>query len=311
MKKIATLIAVLMVMLPVVTASARTPIADTQAPRHGKVKDFSNNFIINENILGHDKIKLDSLSDSSPYLDEKVIIGNDTVSIILPDKNYGRYDRGLFNFLIIPKGQWSFGVTASYGEFDTDDVEVLSILKNFDIKVKTYSLKPSISYFFRSNQSIGIKFNYTHSAIDLNNMTFDFDDDLNFSLHDVSYYYQSYSASINYRNYIGLGPEKRFAIFNEVDLGFGSGSSRFRRLYNDEPRDTRTNLTMASLNFSPGLCVFIMDYISFNVSFGVFGLNMTHEKQTTNGHPDGSRFSSGANFKFNIFNINFGMAVHI
>jgi hypothetical protein len=26
---------------------------------------------------------------------------------------------------------------------------------------------------------------------------------------------------------------------------------------------------------------------------------------------EGSRFSSGANFKFNIFNINFGMAVFI
>lgn len=292
-------------------SSGQTPASvDGNAFGH-RVKDFTNRFIINESFLGSEKIKLDSLSDSNPYLDERVVIGNDTVSIILPDKNYGRYDRGLFNFLIIPKGQWSFGLTASYGEFDTDDIQVLSILKNFDLKVKTYSLKPSISYFFRSNQSIGIKFNYTHSAVDLNNMTFDFDDDLNFSLRDVSYYYQSYSASINYRNYIGLGPEKRFAIFNEVDLGFGSGSSRFKRLYNSEPRDTRTNITTASLNFSPGLCIFIMDYISFNVSFGVFGLQMTHERQTTNGIDEGSRFSSGANFKFNIFNINFGMAVHI
>ena len=54
-----------------------------------------------------------------------------------------------------------------------------------------------------------------------------------------------------------------------------------------------------------------MDYVSFNVSFGVFGVKLHHEKQTTNGVEDGSRFSSGANFKFNIFNINFGMAVFI
>lgn len=292
-------------------ASAQSPVGDIMPSKGTAPKDFTSNFIINENILGSKKIKLDSLSDANPYLDQKVIVGGDTISMILPDRNYGRYDRGLFNFLIIPKGQWSFGLTASYGEFNTDDVEVLSILKNFDIKIKAYSLKPSISYFFRSNQSIGIKFDYTRSSVDLNNMTFDFDDDLNFSLRDVSYYSQSYTASINYRNYIGLGPEKRFAIFNEVDLGFGSGSSRFKRLYNNEPRDTRTNITRASLNFSPGLCVFIMDYISFNVSFGVFGIHMTNEKQTTDGVEEGSRFSSGANFKFNIFNINFGMAVHI
>lgn len=292
------------------SVNAQSQIGEA-VPAREPVADFSSNFIINENIFGRNKIKLDSMSGVNPYLDQKVIVQGDTVSIILPDKNYGRYDRGLYNFIIIPKGQWSFGLTASYGEFNTDDVEILSILNNFDIKVKAYSLKPSISYFFKSNQSIGIKFNYTRTSVDLQNMMFDFDDDLNFTLRDVSYYSQTYTASINYRNYIGLGPEKRFAIFNEVDLGFGSGSSRFKRLYNDEPRDTRTNITQASLNFSPGLCVFIMDYISFNVSFGVFGIHMTNEKQTTDGVPDGSRFSSGANFKFNIFNINFGMAVHI
>lgn len=275
------------------------------------VFETKSNFIISPDILGREKIKLDSLSDSNPYLNEKVIVDGDTVSIILPDNNYGRYDRGLFNFLIIPKGQWEFGLSASYGEFNTDDVQILSVLSNLDMKVKAYSIKPSISYFIRSNQSIGIKFNYTRSNLDINNMSFDFDDDLNFTLRDVSYYSQTYAASINYRNYIGLGPEKRFAIFNEIDLGFGSGSSRFKRLYNEEPRDTRTTITQASLNFSPGLCVFIMDYVSFNISFGVFGLNMRYESQVTNGEEEGSRFTSGANFRFNIFNINFGLAVHI
>lgn len=266
-------------------------------------------FIISENILGANKIKLDSVHN--PHLDERVIVDGDTISIILPQKNYGRYDRGLYNFLFIPKGQWSFGLTASYGEFNTDDVEILSILKDFDIKVKAYSLKPTISYFFRNNQSIGIKFDYTRSNVDLANMTFDFDDDMNFTLKDVSYYSQSYSASINYRNYIGLGAQKRFAIFNEIDLGFGSGSSRFKRIIGGEPRDTRTNITTASLNFSPGVCVYIMDNVSFNVSFGVFGLKMRNEKQITDGETEGSRFTSGANFRFNIFNINFGLAVNI
>lgn len=267
--------------------------------------------IIDEYILGRNKIVLDSASITDPHLDERVIVGNDTISVILPAKNYGRYDRGLFNWLIIPRGQWSLGLTASYGEYNTDDIEMLGILKDFDINVKIYSIRPSISYFFKSNQSIGLKFNFSRSFVDLNNMTFDFDDDLNFSLRDVSYYSQSYSTSINYRNYVGLGPEKRFAIFNEIDLEFGAGSTRFKRIFNDEPRDTRANTSKVALNFSPGVCVFIMDYVSFNVSFGVFGLHLTSEKQVTDGVEEGRRVSSGANFRFNIFNINFGMAVHI
>lgn len=258
-----------------------------------------------------EKIPLDSTVLNRPELNETVIVGEDTVSIVLPQKNYGRYDRGLLNYLFIPKGQWSFGLMASYGEFSTDDVQMLSILKNLDLNIKAYSIQPWITYFFSNNQSIGLKFVYTRRNLDLPNMAMDFDDDINFTLKDVSYYEQSYTSSVSYRNYIGLGRDRRFGVFNDIDLAFGSGSSRFKRYYDGQLRDTRTNSVTAALNFSPGICVFIMDYVSFNVSFGVFGVKLHHEKQTTNGVEDGSRFSSGANFKFNIFNINFGMAVFI
>ncbi len=243
--------------------------------------------------------------------DMRVIVGNDTVSMILKQRNFGRYDRGLYNFLFIPKGQWAFGLSASYGEFDAEDVQILSLMKDLNFKGKLYSLKPEVNYFIRNNQSIGFKFNYTRGEADLHGVSIDFDEDINFSLKDISYYSQSYGVACFYRNYIGLSTMKRFAIFNEVALNFASGSSRFIRSYNDEPRDTRTNTTSAALQFSPGVTMFIMDYVSFNISFGVFGVNITHEKQTTNGIEEGSRTTSGANFKFNLFNISFGIGVHI
>lgn len=94
-------------------------------------------------------------------------------------------------------------------------------------------------------------------------------------------------------------------------MSFASGSGQFKRNYDGQPRDTRTITTEARLNFSPGLCVFIHDNISFNVSFGVFGLYLKNEKQKTNNVEEGSRFTSGANFKFNLFNISLGLGVHI
>ncbi|MBD5225242.1 MAG: hypothetical protein HDS68_04655 [Bacteroidales bacterium] len=273
----------------------------------GKVLPFN----ILDKLAQSNKITLDSVAMQEVTDDERVIIKGDTVSVILPQKNYGRYDRGLFNYLFIPKGQWSFGMLASYGEFNSDDIQLLSMLKDFNIKVKAYSLQPSVAYFFDNNQSIGANFKYTRMYADLAGLTFDFSDDMNFSLANISYYSKSYSSAIAYRNYIGLGRDRRFGIFNEVELAFGAGSSRFMRYYNDELFDTRTSSVSAAMNFSPGICVFIMDYISFNVSFGVFGVNFHHEKQNTNGIDEGRRFSSGANFRFNIFNINFGMAVYI
>lgn len=242
---------------------------------------------------------------------EKVVVNGDTVSVILPERNFGRFDRGLFNYIFIPKGKWGFGITAAYGELQTEDISVLSVLKDFNFKGKIYSIKPYMQYFVRSNQAVGLKFDYSRGVADLASLAVDFDDDLNFSLRDVSYYQQSFAVSTFYRNYVGLDHNGRFGIFNEVDLAFGSGSSRFKRQYNGVPRDTRTVITKASLNFSPGLCVFIQDYLSFNVSFGVFGLKYQHEHQTTDGIDEGTRNTSGANFRFNIFNINFGLMVVI
>lgn len=242
---------------------------------------------------------------------EHVVVDGDTVPVILPEKNYGRFDRGLFNYIFIPKGKWGFGITASYGELQTEDVRVLSILKDVDFKGKMYSVKPYISYFVKSNQAVGLKFDYTRGIADLGRLAVDLDDDLNFTLRDVSYYQQSFSVAAFHRAYVGLDRSGRFGIFNEVDLSFGSGSSRFKRLYNNEPKDTRTVITQGAINFSPGVCVFLQDFMSFNVSFGVFGLKWRKEDQTTDGVDEGSRVTSGANFKFNIFNINFGLMVVI
>ncbi|MCM1336234.1 MAG: hypothetical protein NC187_04250 [Candidatus Amulumruptor caecigallinarius] len=247
----------------------------------------------------------------APELRERVIVRGDTVPLIMQERNFGRYDRGLFNYLFMPKGQWMAGLTASYADFDASDVQILDALKDFDFKGEIYSVKPYVAYVFSNNNTVGLRFTYTHANANLGNLSVDLGDDLSFDIHGVHYSSQSYGASVFYRHYIGLNRSKRFGIFNEIDLGFSSGASEFRRTISDVEHVTRGTTTSANLNFSPGVTVFVMDYISFNVSFGVFGLHMTHEKQVTDDVEDGSRFTSGANFRFNIFNINFGLGVHI
>lgn len=259
----------------------------------------------------YDRRPVERKKNVKPEQHQLVRVGNDTVSMVLPEKNYGRFDRGLFNYLYIPKGKWAFGLTASYGQLSTEDVQILSMLEDVNFKGHIYSIKPSVAYFFGNNHSIGLRLDYSRGMADLGSLALDIDDDMNFSLKDVSYYSQSYKVGSVYRAYVGLNDQKRFSVFNEVALEFGTSTSRFKRYYADELFDTRTTSTGVSLNFSPGLCVFIQDYVAFNVSFGVFGLKLNKEKQTTNGENDGSRLSSGANFKFNIFNINFGLMVVI
>ncbi|MDE6653871.1 MAG: hypothetical protein K2K37_05735, partial [Muribaculaceae bacterium] len=145
----------------------------------------------------------------------------------------------------------------------------------------------------------------------LGSLAMDIDDDMNFSIHDVSYHTRSSQWGFFYRNYVGLNRSKRFAVFNEVSVDYGTGTSNFNRYYGERLYNTRALSTMASLNFSPGVCVFLQDNVAFNVSFGVFGIKYNQDKQETNGVDEGKRISSGANFRFNIFNIDFGLMIVI
>lgn len=282
----------------VIIALAALIASPSAAAAESRIDSTSNPFIVK----GH---------PHHPELDELVIVGKDTTSLVIRDRNFGRYDRGLFNYLYIPRKQWVFGLTASYGDFNAKDVEILQAVDNFDFDGKQYAINPTIGYFFRDNQCIGLKFNYTRADAELGHLSVNLGEDLSFNIHDITYSSDKYSMGIFYRNYVGLNRSRRFAVFNEACLSFGSGSSRFKRPYDGKIRDTRTDLTEVALNFSPGVCVFIMDSFSFNVSFGVFGVHLTNEKQITDGVEEGSRFSSGANFRFNLFNINFGIGVHI
>lgn len=243
--------------------------------------------------------------------EEMVTFRGRTLPMILKDRNLGRFDRGLFNYLFIPKGIWQIGVTASYGEFSTNDLEILDLVSDIDFNGKIWSIRPYFSYFFKSNMSLGLRLGYTSGEARVGSFNVDIDEDLSFNLHDIMYRSNSYSAAITFSQYLGITRRGRFGFFNEVELAMAGGKSDFHRPFNGEMRRTHTDTYQASLNFSPGLCVYVLDQVSFNVSFGVFGLNLKHEKQKVNDEPLGERTTSGANFRFNIFNINFGIAVNI
>lgn len=257
---------------------------------------------------GHSKV-VDDLDRLDP--DELTVYKGDTVPMVLKSINLGRYDRGLSNFLYIPKSVWAIGMTASYGELGTEDLDVFGLLSDVNIGAHAFSIKPYIQYFIKNNLALGLKFGYYNAKGQVDSFNVDIMDDISFNLHDILYRSESYSAALTFAQYLGLTRRGRFGVFNEVELSFQTGNSEFRRPYNGEPTTTYTTSMEAQLNFSPGIQVFIMKNVAFHVSFGVFGFYFRNEKQKENDEPAGNSFSSGANFRFNIFNINFGIAVNL
>lgn len=259
-------------------------------------------------LRGHRKVVRD---DSYIDLDEKVTYKGDTLPMVLKDLKLGRYDRGLFNFLFVPKGMWTLGLTASYGKFSTSDLEMFDVISNVDISAHAFSIKPYFSYAFKNNITAGLRLEYTNVVGDIDNFGLDIDEDMSFSLHDIGYRSESYSAALLLTQYIGLTRRGRFGVFNEAQLKLTSGTSDFNRPFDGNIRQTHNSNFQASLTYSPGVCVYVLPQLSCNLSFGVFGFYINHTKQWENGERTGSRTTSGANFRFNIFNISFGLAVHL
>ena len=196
-------------MVALLMATVSATAADSNVATAATAQDDNITPVVVKNrveVIGADSIDnkiISQLTPNADVLNEKVIVGNDTVNLIIPERNFGRYDRGLFNYLFIPKGQWSFGLDVSYGEFNSEDIEVLSFIGDFDFGGSMFSIDPYISYFFAHNQSIGMRLGYTRNKADLGNLTVDIED-LDLSLKDIDYHTEEYSASVFYRHYIGL-----------------------------------------------------------------------------------------------------------
>lgn len=250
-------------------------------------------------------------NNSGPDLSEMTSWRGDSIPMAIPTKRLGRYDRKLYNWLIYPKGLWHIGLSANYGELSTDDSEFLSLIDDVDFGGSIYSIKPSVSYFFRNNLCMGLRLAYTKGKMNVDSFNVDIDEDMSFNLHDIGYISESYSAALYLQQYFGLSRRGRFAVFNEIELEVGTGNTNFSRPYDGEIRETRTKTQRLNINYSPGVSIMVMKNAGINLSFGVFGFHIRKEKQWENGEESGDRLTSGINFKFNVFNINFGVCVII
>lgn len=231
----------------------------------------------------------------------------------IPEKKFlGRiYNRGVKNHLFVKRHTWMTGLTVTHGQYDSEDIEFLSVLKDFDCKARLFSINPFVGYFIRENICIGVKFGYQNIYAGLGNISIDIDDDMSFTLKDMSFEEELFKTTIFHRSYVGLDKGKRFGLFNETSLSFNTGSSRYQRGSEENRRDTRTQIREVHIGLNPGATVFIMENVSAELSFGVVGFRYREEKQSTNGEESGWRKSSGANFKINLLNISIGIVAYI
>ena len=261
--------------------------------------------VSNEPLIVTDTI---SIQENALLQDTVVTTVDEEVPLM---KAIGRFNRKIENRLLVKKHGWMGGLTFTWAEYNSDDTEFLSLIKDFNCKANMLSINPFVGYFYKDNACLGIKFGFERVSASLGGLNIDIDDDMSFGLSDMAFKQEMLRATLFHRSYVGLDKSHRFGLFNETALSFNTGTSFYERPVTEELKNTSTRIREIQIGFNPGATVFIMENVAAELSFGIAGFKYRQENQTVNGEESGWRKSSGANFKINLLNINIGVVAYL
>ena len=230
------------------------------------------------------------------------------------------FDRGVgkMNSVFIPKGYMGGGFTFSYKTFDlgqsANDVGysmLFSLLSGINGQMNTLGVSPSVSYFVMDNLSVGARFDYNRTDLNLGNLGLSLGDLMSMSIKDYHMLKNMYSSAVTARYYMPIANSKRIAMFGEVRLGFDVGQSVAYQTKDGNNFGTFQSIYGGGLNVVPGLCVFATNEVCVEVAVGVLGINYQYIKQETNLVDTSVMQQSGANFKINPLSISLGMSFYL
>lgn len=221
-----------------------------------------------------------------------------------------KFDRGIVMQTFIPKGQWIGGANISYSEHENDNYKFI-VIEGWNGKGYNFKVSPFLGYAFADNLAAGGRFEYNRSLLKIDKLSLNLDDDLNFDLKDIYQLKHAYYGTAFLRSYINLGTSKRFGLFNDAQLTFGGGQGKLVNGKGEDLTGTYERTFDLKIGMSPGLAAFISDNVAVEVSIGVLGFNFKWIDQTTDQIVKGSRRTSSANFKINLFSIGLGMAFYL
>lgn len=233
-----------------------------------------------------------------------------TIAATLSASAQEEFRRGLEQHSFVPKGQWITGVSVSYSQSTQDNYQFF-IVEGINADSYTFKLSPMLMYSFRDNLAAGGRFAYSRSLIKIDQARFVLDSETDYTLDNLYSLSHSYSGMAAFRNYISFGSNKRFGMFNEVQLQISGGQAKLCNGSGDAVSGTYERSFGLDIGLAPGMIMFLNNYSAIEVNVGVLGFSYTNTKSTTDQIYVARRNSQQANFKINLFSITFGVAFYL
>lgn len=220
------------------------------------------------------------------------------------------FRRGLEQNSFVPKGQWITGITANYSQSNQDSYQFL-IVEGISGDTYSFKVSPMACYIFKDNLGVGGRLAYSRSLTNLSNVKVVIDSETDFNVENLYSLSDNYAVMGIFRNYISLGKSKRFGLFNEVQLEFGTGTSKLTNGKGTDFSGSYERSYSVNVGLAPGIVMFLNNYSAIEVNVGVLGFNYTSTTQTTDRIHVSNRDSKSANFKINLFSISIGVAFYL
>lgn len=228
---------------------------------------------------------------------------NDTTAIEKPS-------RGLKQYTFVPKGQWIVGGSISYSQQSEDNYQFL-IVEGINGDGYSFKVSPMFTYMFADNMGIGGRFSYDRSLMKINSANINLSEDLNFKVGDLYSLSHSYSGMVVLRNYISIGKNMRFGLYNETQLIFGGGQSKLVSGSGDNVTGAYESKFKFGVNLAPGVTAFINNNIAVELNVGLLGFHYNSTKQITDQVYVGNSNTTSASFQINLFSIGLGVSFYI
>ena len=226
-----------------------------------------------------------------------------------------RVDRNVGDNKFVYKGKCMLGLTASYGNISTENSDVMLLLNDINIGLRSTTIRPFFAYAYRDNLAVGIRLGYQYINGGIDNASLDLgliaDGLEGMSISNLGLRNESFSWALFHRNYLGLDRRGIVGVILEAELLVKSGTSRFTS-GGDVVNVSRSRNFGAQLNVNPGLGVYIFPQVCVTATVGIGGLRYSNVRQfDAMDNVIGRRDQSSLNFKVNITDIQIGIVAHL
>lgn len=221
------------------------------------------------------------------------------------------FDRGMKEKItFVPKGEWIAGVSVSYTAESLTDYSFL-VFENLKGRGYTFKVSPMCLYAFRNDLAAGGRVSYQRSLVKLNSADLVLGSDVGYGVDHLYSLSHTYGGTLLFRNYIPLGNQTRFGIFNEIQLELSGGQSKLAKGTGETLTGTYARRFNLGIGVTPGVIMFLNNFSAIEVNIGVLGFNYHDTKMTTDQIQIAHMKRRSANFKINLFSITFGTVFYI